>query len=1360
MRRFRKLLLYIVGVVLLLPVLAVAALMLALNLDPGRRFAESQIAALTGNTVRLQGLSGRFPDRLRLAHVEVSDSQGPYVTADDVALDWSPLALLQKQVLVHRLEAARFSFARLPVADPNAPAPAKPASSEPFTLPVRVTVERLVVPAAAIGAPLLGGSPATLALDASADLPTLETGTARVAAHRLVADGTVSGSYALDAAITGERIDAQLHVQEPEAGLIATLAQLPAIGPLSIDAAANGPRNALATTLALAAGPLTANATANVDTVGNRLTADITAKAPAMRPADGVSWQSIDLQTHVAGPFTAPDASGHLAVADLAAQGATLHALTADLDGNAGQVSVRARAEQLRIPGPKPDLLAAAPLLVEAGARLDDPSRPVRYKLSHPLIALEGTARTAGALAADAVLTLPDLGPLAAVAALDLTGRTTLNLHADQARTGTPEGVTALHADGTLALTGGPAPVPALLGNDARIAIDATTAGSTVTLTRASVAGAAVTLDAHGQTTPAGLDATARLALSNLSLLTPTVTGAATLDAHAVGPLEALALDATIAGDVGAPGIERAPIKLAANFTGLPAKPTGRITGSGTLAGAPLDLALDATRDAAGTLHASIGKADWRSLHADGDLTLPAGATIPTGTVNLRMPTLADLRPLIGQKLSGGVVASLAIDPATATLDAELRNAGLPGTEVGHATVKARVADPLANPSVNATLVADGIDAAGTTGNARIEVNGPQTALAIRANANLVSAGTAAQIAGTALLDAAEKQVRLDTLQVDAKPPGYGAAEIVRLTAPATVRFADGVAVDRLRLALRSATLDVAGKLSPTLDATVAVRANVGDLPLPQADGPAVPQYDGSITVDAKLAGTPAAPAGTVKLSAADLRARGGAARAIPPANLNATANLGGDKTARIEARLVAGAANLALNGVAPLGAGPLNLRANGGLDLAMLDPILAADGRRLRGRLTLDSTIGGTVEAPQIAGGAQLAGGEFEDYGQGIHVDRLAATIRADGQTVRIASFTGRAGPGTIGASGTVGVLAPGLPVDLTITARNARPLASDTLSADIDADLTVKGPAASLAAGGKIRIRRADLSIPSSLPASVAVLKVSRPGDKPPPPPGPPTSIALDLTIDAPGQIFIRGRGVDAEMAGNLRIRGTSTQPQVGGGLNMRRGTVSVAGTTLNFSRGKVGFDGTGVNGKIDPTLDLSADSTAGGVTATLNIGGYVSKPKISLTSVPDLPQDEVLAYLIFKRSAKELGPFQIAQIAAGLAELSGVTGSGGGPLDTIRKGLGLDRLGIGSSSNTAASSSSSSSSTANAPTVEAGRYVANGVYVGAKQGATGGQTGATVQIDITKGLKLQTDVGTGQGGNQVGVTYQFEY
>ena len=36
------------------------------------------------------GLHGRFPDRLRLQHLEVRDANGAWLLADDVALDWSP----------------------------------------------------------------------------------------------------------------------------------------------------------------------------------------------------------------------------------------------------------------------------------------------------------------------------------------------------------------------------------------------------------------------------------------------------------------------------------------------------------------------------------------------------------------------------------------------------------------------------------------------------------------------------------------------------------------------------------------------------------------------------------------------------------------------------------------------------------------------------------------------------------------------------------------------------------------------------------------------------------------------------------------------------------------------------------------------------------------------------------------------------------------------------------------------------------------------------------------------------------------------------------------------------------------------
>ncbi len=1342
MRRFGKVFLWCLGVVLLLPIVAVAVVLIALNTDPGRRFAESQIASLTGNMVVLKGLEGRFPDRIRLAHVEVRDKKGPWLLGDNLALNWSPLALLHKQVLVNRLDASLLQVPRLAETEP---APTKPAaeSNQSFSLPVQVTVEQLGVGRIEIGAPVIGKD-AALSLAGRADVQSLETATAALTLKRLPvpAGGPEQpGTYALTAQFTPDRINASLNVQEPEHGLIATLASLPNIGALDVNAAVNGPRSALATHLNLSAGPLTATASGAVDLPGSTLTLDLMAQAPAMQPAPEVSWQAIALNAHVAGPFTAPDATGTLRLDDVKAAGAAIQSLKADLAGNKGRVNLSAVLAGLRIPGPKPGLLADAPLKLDANVQLDQPGRPASYVLTHPLIDLKGTALTAGVQTVDAVLTLPELAPLAEAAGQLIEGHTSLHLHAKR----TPE-LTTLDADGTVAITGGAAPAPALVGRDAKLALAVKMRGQDIAIDRLTLNGAAVAVAASGDYQPKGVDFNAQVGLSDLSLVTPTLKGDAKLAARVRGPLDNFALESTLTGDIGAEKFPPGPIKLTANLTGLPTAPTGRITGEGALDGAPLQLALDASRGADGTLRATINQANWRSFHADGDLTLAQGATLPQGKVAIKFTRLEDLRPVIGQPVGGSVVANLQLGKSEISLDAEASKAGLPSQQVGHATIKAHVADPLKDPSVKAILVAQGIDAAGVTGAARVDIDGPQSALDIKTTADIAASGANAKIAAAALLNVPAKTLRLAALQVIA---GNAAIQpqTVRLLAPATIDYGQGVAVDRLRIGLQQAVLDVAGRFSPSLDATITLRtpADIAAIAAPDL------ALNGNIALDARLTGAPAKPGGTIKLTATGIQTRKGPGQAIPPANLDTTITLQGT-SARLNARLAAGSANLAVNGQVPLGAGRLDLRGNGGLDLALTDPILVAQGRRARGKVSLDVTVTGTAAKPEIGGTMRLANGEIQDFSQGLRLNDIAGLFRFEGETLRIASLRAKAGDGTISVQGSVGVLAPTLPVDIAITARNARPLSSDLITAVLNADLKIGGAVTSgIDASGDVLIKSAELRIPSGLPTSVVTLDVHRPGDETAPPPAPSAPVGLDLHIRAPEAVFIRGRGVNAEMAGDLRIRGTSQQPQVSGGLNMRRGQLDIAGTTLTFDTGKIGFDGTGVSGKIDPTLDFVANSTAGGITATLEITGYVSDPKIKLSSSPTLPQDEVLAYLIFKRSAKELGPFQIAGIAAGLAELSGVTGGGGGPLDKVRQGLGLDRLSLGSDSDSSKSIS---------PTVEAGKYVANGVYLGAKQGTTGGQTQAQVQIDIFKGLKLESDVGAGKGGNEVGLSYQFEY
>jgi translocation and assembly module TamB len=286
------------------------------------------------------------------------------------------------------------------------------------------------------------------------------------------------------------------------------------------------------------------------------------------------------------------------------------------------------------------------------------------------------------------------------------------------------------------------------------------------------------------------------------------------------------------------------------------------------------------------------------------------------------------------------------------------------------------------------------------------------------------------------------------------------------------------------------------------------------------------------------------------------------------------------------------------------------------------------------------------------------------------------------------------------------------------------------------------------------------------------VAVLNVVRPGKQPAPvTKSTATIVALNFTVAAPRAVFVRGRGLDAEMGGQLTIGGTSADPDISGGFDLRNGTINVAGATLTFSSGRVGFNGYGVKKRIDPTLDFTATNTSGGVTATLNVGGYADAPVITLSSTPEMPQDEILSRLLFGVSVTQLTPLQLAQIGAALAIMGGVGGGGGfNPINAVQRKLGLDRLAIGGGSSNNGAATGTPGETNNSATIEAGRYVTRRVYIGAKQ-STSGNTQAQVQVDLTKSLKLQTTLGTGGGtvqgatpqndpGSSIGLTYQFEY
>ena len=1343
MRRFGRIALWVLGVLMLLPVVAVVLVLVLANTDPGRRLIESQTASLTGGMVRIGGLAGRFPDALRLDRIEITDAHGVWLSAQAIVLDWSPSALITRRARIDNAVIGHLSMVRLPV--PAAPAQPAPPGGGGFSLPVSIDLRALTLQRADIGAAVAGRA-ATLHATGHADVASLQAGTATLDITRL--DGP--GSYHADGILSPTTITAHLRVNEPPEGLIAALAKLPAIGALAIDLSLDGPKSAERARLGATAGGLHVNGAGLVNIPGQSEDVTLTAAAPAMQPRADVRWQGIDLHAHVTGSFTKPDARAHLAVNALRAGGAALDSLTADVAGNQGAVTLHAVLTGTRLPGPKPDLFAQAPLDLSGDIRLDTPARPVNFRLTHTLLTAEGSAQTGGDMSARIHATVPDIAPLAAIGKVDLQGRTeataTWAMH---------HGDSDLGVTGTADFTGGQVPVPALLG-PTQYSAHATLAGQDITIHDLNVTGRAVAATVSGTDRANGLDLAWHVALSNLAALSPQVLGALNASGHVGGPTGDLTANADITGEAGSAKFARAPLSAHLQATHLPAAPQGSVQAQFRAAGAPATLAADLQTDAAGALHVVLRRGDWKSLTTRADLVLAHGSKIPVGTLDITLRQIGDAASLAGVDAAGSLTARLTSTPREAHID--LRGAALSsGTRrIASLTLTGAATGVESAPTINAALALNGIDADAITGNATVTAAGRASALRLVAHAGLTNLqGAPARLDTVALLNATDKYVSVQSLGADWRTLA------LRLGAAARIDFAKGLTVDHLRASVNQAQIALAGRISPTLDLTASLHNVTPDLA--HAVAPTL-QAAGVLNADARLTGTPAAPTGTVHLTANGLRMRTGPAASLPPTNIVVLVRLNG-RDANVDAHADAGPKlHLAATGNAPLSpAGAIALRARGNFDVALLNPVLEAGGRQARGQANLDLTATGTPTAPHLAGSITFDRGEVQDFTQGVHLTNVVARIDAAGDTLQITRFTADAAPGTIALTGSVGALAPALPVDLRITARRARPLASDLLTATFNADLTVQGHATGeLRAAGKIDVLQADINVPNTFPPSVAVLNVRRPGYRPPPPApaGTPAAVVLlNLSVDAARGIFVRGHGLDAELGGTLTVAGTATAPQISGGFDMRRGDFSLAGTTLNFTSGRVGFDGTGVAGKIDPTLNFEADSDQGGIVATLKITGYADAPKIALSSVPDLPQDEVLAHLLFGQSMKNLSAFQIAEIGAALAELSGV-GGGADPLASVRKGLGLDRLSVGGGTNGAGA------------TVQAGRYVARGVYVGAKQSAGGaGGTQAQVQVDLTRHLKLQTTLGTGGGtvqgatpdndpGSSVGLAYQFEY
>ena len=434
----------------------------------------------------------------------------------------------------------------------------------------------------------------------------------------------------------------------------------------------------------------------------------------------------------------------------------------------------------------------------------------------------------------------------------------------------------------------------------------------------------------------------------------------------------------------------------------------------------------------------------------------------------------------------------------------------------------------------------------------------------------------------------------------------------------------------------------------------------------------------------------------------------------------------------------------------APLSGG---IRYNGPADT--LFSLAALADQSLTGNIGVAADFSGRVQAPRLTGVVRANDLIYENDVYGTRLTKLRVRGIFTNDQLEVTELTANAGGGTVSGKGIVNLSsAKGFPLQLDLDLNAARVARSELISTTATGKISVTNtPGGDALISGTLRLPETRFKIIRQGAAAVATLtgvrrktpagraRVSGDADAIT---SLPSNWKLDINLVAPDELYVSGMGLESEWGANLKVTGTSNAPRIAGEMQLVRGTLGFAGRSFELESGRISFNGGPAS---NPSIRVAAASEVDGTTVRVNIRGTGQNPDISFSSTPALPQDEIMARILFGNSIGELSAIQAIQLAASLNNLRG--GAGGlNPLGVLQSATGLDRLRIlGADENTGRGMA-----------VAFGQYITNDVYVEIVTDARG-YTATQLEISLTPALSVLSQIGSG-GQSNVNVRYKKDY
>jgi translocation and assembly module TamB len=523
----------------------------------------------------------------------------------------------------------------------------------------------------------------------------------------------------------------------------------------------------------------------------------------------------------------------------------------------------------------------------------------------------------------------------------------------------------------------------------------------------------------------------------------------------------------------------------------------------------------------------------------------------------------------------------------------------------------------------------------------------------------------------------------------------------------------------------------------------------------------------GTLSGHASVSGSRSAPTGELDIMTADVRSAHSTLAIAPPISgrlrgdwrdgrLQLNANFSEIADTRLEARA---GVPLRLEPESLALSMPSDEDIDGALrwsgELGSLWDLLSPYEDRLTGPGDLALELAGTMDKPKVSGFFRVTGGHYENIQSGTTLKEVELRLVGNGDKLVVEQLTASDGKsGVLEGSGTIDISpSDNYPTNMRLDFSDMLLVARDDLILNAGGRLKLEGTLSNALLSGEIVTGHSELSLAGTLPPAVVELDVrevnsanpARAQENVPASAAQTSVVILDLDISVPGRAFVRGLGLDSEWKGDVKISGSTHAPNVAGVLNPVRGQFSLMGKNFRLERGAIRFTG---SDDVDPLLDLAAEHTTAKLTATVRVTGSASRPKISLTSRPPLPESEIASQVLFGTESSNLSAAQSLQLASAIATFSG-TGGGAGILDATRRALGIDVINF-------AESEQNPDNTR----VSIGKYVADGVYIEVERGAEqSSRTSTTVEVEVLRDVRIEGGT-TETGGNKVGIKWKWDY